>query len=259
MDTLVEDLQVVLARCSHIVYCTTDLGHQLSQVSHSLGSHCTCILNELVAECGQLCVVNHSVGIQPPLTQQGSYERSDQTTDINKYVEDLETRITLALCNSQSLGTLLSSLSLEVVIHLTNDCLQVTLEQTVTKCDQEQSEAGQNQQPSGVTSSCQNRNRQQHITGCHYHQTRLNGSLVVLRAVSDETTNQSQQIDTCIEYRVDSTADCLVQTELRAEEQYQHCIHNIVAKTLTHITQSSSQQTFGMSFEHNLKNVLVKY
>ena len=259
VDTLVEYLQVVLARCEHIVYCTTCLGHQLRQVSHSLGSHCTCILNELVAECGQLCVINHIIGIQPPLTQQRSNERSDQTTDIDKYVENLETRITLALCQSQSLGTLLGSLSLEVVIHLTNDCLQVALEQTVTKCNQEQCEAGQSQQPSGVTISCQDGNRQQHVTACHHDQARLNRTLVILLVVSDITTYQCQQIDTSVEYRIDSTADCLVQTELRAEEQHQHCIHNIVAKTLTHITQSSSQQTFGMSFEHNLKIVLVKY
>ena len=152
-----------------------------------------------MAECWELRVVDHIVSLEPPLAKQWSNEWSDNTTNVDKYVEDLETRVTLILSSLQRLLALLCSLSLEVVVHLTYDSLQVTLEQTVTKGDDKESQTGKWQQPADVCSGGKDRNREQHITCCHNHQTRHNSTLVVLGLIGDITTYKSQDVDTGVE------------------------------------------------------------
>ena len=103
-----------------------------------------------MAKCRELCVVDHSVSLEPPAAEERCYERSDETSDINEYIEDLETGVTLVLGFCECLRAYLCSISLEVIVHLTNDCLKVALEKSVTECDKEEGYAGHRKKPADV-------------------------------------------------------------------------------------------------------------
>ena len=74
------------------------------------------------------------MGLEPPAAQERGYERSDESTDIDEYVEDLEAGVTLSLRFLKSFRTFLRCLGLEIVVQLTDHGLQVSLEQTVAEC-----------------------------------------------------------------------------------------------------------------------------
>ena len=105
-----------------------------------------------------------SVDLKPPRAQQRSNERSDKTTNIDEDIENLETRVALSLGNAQCLFTLLGSLRLEVVVHLSYDGLQVALEQTVTEGNEEQCHTRQWQQPRDVSRRSQDGHREDDIS-----------------------------------------------------------------------------------------------
>ena len=100
-----------------------------------------------MAEFGQLCVIDHIVCLEPPLTQQGSYEGGNQSTYVDEDIENLEAGVALALGDTQCLRTLLGRFGLEVVVHLTDNSLQISLEETITKGDEEEGQTGERQQP----------------------------------------------------------------------------------------------------------------
>ena len=152
MYPLVEDLQVGLTRSSHVVDITARSSHQGVQVGRSLFTHARRIVDEPMAEFGQLCVIDHIVCLEPPLAQQRSYEGSNQTTHVDEDIENLEARVALALGDTQCLRTLLGRFGLEVVVHLTDNSLQISLEETITKGDEEEGQTGERQQPHLVVS-----------------------------------------------------------------------------------------------------------
>ena len=91
MDTFVEDLEIASARLSKVVDATTCSSHSSSEVVHSFSTHCSAVVDKFVAECREVRIVNEAVFAEPPRAKQWSYEWSDKTTDVDEYVEDLET------------------------------------------------------------------------------------------------------------------------------------------------------------------------
>ena len=86
-----------------------------------------------MAERGEVGVVEHVVCLEPPLAEQRCHKRSYESADVDEDVEDLEARVAAAFRLAQGVLALESRLSLEVVVHLTDDSLQVALEQAVAE------------------------------------------------------------------------------------------------------------------------------
>ena len=111
-----------------------------------------------MAEGRKLRVVHKIVGVQPPLTQKWSDERGDETTDIYEHIKNLEAGITLRLGLGKCLGAFLCRFCLKVVVHLSDDSLKVTFEETVAKRNEKQRKAGQRKKPGYVAGSGKHRN-----------------------------------------------------------------------------------------------------
>ena len=241
VDTGVEDLQVALAGGLHVgrVEVGVVLAHPGGEVGHLGGVHAGGIAEVLMAEGGQVAIVGHAVAAQPPLAQRRSHEGSQHTADIDEHVEDLESRITLALSQGQSLGALLGGLGFEVVVHLAHNGLQVALEEAVAAGNDQQGGAGddQHRRHRHAVGAVAGRNRQHHIADGHGDQAGDDGALVVLQLVGDDTAGQSHHVDAEIEDGVDDGRHIVADAKLRAEEEQQYGIHNIVAEALAHITQ----------------------
>ena len=199
MDTLVENLEVVLAGAGQVGHVAAGSCHQGIEVIESGLTHLGTVVDKLVAQGRQLGIVGHTVRTQPPLAQQRSHKRGNESAHVDKYIEYLESAVAFALGLLQGFGALLGSFGLEIVVELAHDGLQVTLEQTVTEGYEEERETGEREQPCHVSASSQDRNRQQHIACSHDNQTGLDGTFVVLRTVGNDTAYQRQQIDTGIE------------------------------------------------------------
>ena len=194
MYTSVEHLKVAVAGGFHVAHVKTTLVHLLHQrgeVGHLFAGHVGAFFQVLVAQCGQTCIIDHTLDAEPPLAQQGGNERGNQTTDVDEYVENLETRIAAILDRLDLfLGLALgNSIGLHVVVHLTHDSLQVTLEQAITEGDQEQGHAGEHEQPHVIAGRMYNGDCQKHITNGHDHETPLDSTFVILGAVGNETAD----------------------------------------------------------------------
>ena len=150
MNTFIKYLQILCARSSHIGSFTHTLWHQLVQVTHSLGRHTVCTFCYIfMAQSRKTSIVD----------QQRSDKRSDKSTNIDKYIKYLESGISLALSFNQFLFPLLCSLCFKVIVHLTYNGLKISLEQTITKCDEEQGNTSKCKQPWCITCIGSNRNR----------------------------------------------------------------------------------------------------
>ena len=73
--------------------------------------------------------------LQPPFTKEWSNEWRNETTDINEYIENLETRVTLLFGFCKSFWTFLSSCFLKLIVHLADNCLKIAFEQTIAECN----------------------------------------------------------------------------------------------------------------------------
>ena len=80
---------------------------------------------------------------EPPASQERGNEGGNETTDVDENVEDLEPGVALTISKTESFLALFGSLGFKVVVHLTHNGLQVTLEKTVTKSDEQQSKASE--------------------------------------------------------------------------------------------------------------------
>ena len=251
VDTCIEYIQILCTERSHIGrHRTTYLDDQFRHVVEAVGSHTRTFLKILMAQRRKVSIISQVMNLQPPFPQQRSDERRNQTTDIDEYIKYLETGVTTASGNLQSFRALFCGFFLEIVIHLTDNRLQITFEQTVTESNQEQGKTCQRKQPTDVGFCRQYRNRKDNVSQRHHYQSGHDSSLIVLCFVGDDTPNQAQYIDTAIKYRIDNGAGFIAQTEFGAEEQYQHGIHDVIAKTFAHVRYCCSQQTFWMIFKH---------
>ena len=148
-----------------------------------------------MAEFGQVGVVSQTVGVKPPAAQHWCNEGSQKCAHINKYVEDLETRVALSLCPLQTVGALLGSIGLEVVVHLSDNGLQVALEQSVATGNECKRKNGEGQQPRHVAGRSQHRNGKQHVARSHDDKAPGDGAFVVLSAVGNDAAHEAQHVD----------------------------------------------------------------
>ena len=75
-----------------------------------------------MTECREACIVVKAISLEPPVTYPYSHEGSKDPPDIDEHIEDLEARITYFGVD-------------RVVVHLTDKCLEVPLEETITEGD----------------------------------------------------------------------------------------------------------------------------
>ena len=75
----------------------------------------------------------------------------------------------------------------------------------------------------------------------------------VFSLIGNDTACQCQNIDRCIERGIDISGSRFRQPELRRDKQCKDCHHNIEAKTLSHISQSGSNQTIRVLAKHKNK------
>ena len=221
MDTLVEDGDVVGAESSGVSENITFLHHSRHGLCELLG--CLTISEELVAQTGHISVIDKVMRLQPPFAEERGDERSEETTDVDEDVENLEAGVAAILSLCECLGTLLGSLFFELIVQFADDGLQVALEQTVTEGDEQQSHTGDNQdgpptstavEDSTLCGLAEQRNSHHHIADSHDNQTPLDGLVVVLGLVGDDTAHQTQHVDAEIEDGVDDAGGSIGKTEL---------------------------------------------
>ena len=79
--------------------------------------------------------------------------------------------------------------------------------------------------------------RQDAVAQSHHDDTPYDGTLVVLRTVGDDTAGQRKHINQEVEDGEHDAGNLVGHTELGADEQRQHGIHNVIAEALTHVAQ----------------------
>ena len=225
VDALVEDFQV-----GGGIEGGTGQGDFVRDVRVLAGQVAEISVDGLVAELGKVGVIQEAVHLEPPLADQRGDERSDEATDVDKHVEDLEAGVALVLGDSEGFGTLLGLFGLEVVVHLSHDGLQVALEQAVAEGDHRQGEACEGQEPARIGGRGGDGNGQEDVSRRHDHETLLDGALVVLGPVSDDAAHQGEDIDGGVEDGIDQTGRCVADAELGGEEQGKDRIHDVVAE-----------------------------
>ena len=174
---------------------------------------------------------------QPPVTDTYSHKGCEDPPDVDEHVEDLEASVTSALIAG-------------IIIHLTDEHLQVPLEETITESDDTQTDASKREVESEVRYWRRRGDSDQHVAESHDDQTSDDRSLVLLRAVSDDATDESQQVDRGIEGRVNVPCRLLTQTELGRDEERQDRHHDVEAEALSHVRERGRDQSLRMIFEH---------
>ena len=86
------------------------------------------------------------------------------------------------------------------------------------------------------------------ITYGHHYDTPYDGALVVLCAVGNDSARQSEHIYEEVKHREHDARHLVRDTELRADEQNQHGIHDVIAEALTHIAQGCRNKALGVFF-----------
>ena len=141
---------------------------------------------------GEVGIVDHCVGIEPPGAEHRSHKWGDKAADVDEYIENLETRISL----SGIFG---------IVVKLTHYGLQVAFEETVAEGYKEQGDAGESEKPGGVLRFGKNGNRKDDITYGHDYKALDDGAFVVLGFVGNGTADECEHIDAAVETRVDDS------------------------------------------------------
>lgn len=258
VDAGVEHVEILLAEGGHV-------GEMIARELHLAGQRLQVggirlgqgAVDEGVAEAWQVGVVGQLVHVEPPRAQQWRDERRCQGTHIDEHIEDLESSVALSLCPLQALCALTGGVALKVVVHLSDDGLQVALEQTVAHRDEDEGEDGEREQGGVVLGSGEDGHRQAHITQRHDQETAHDGALVVLGAVGDDTAHEAHYIDCGEEEGGNQAAGLVGQSEFGTEEECQHGVHDVIAEALAHVAEGCKEQSFGMVFEHRLLDLVV--
>ena len=156
------------------------------EVLHSLCRHVSTFTQVLMTESRKLSAIVKAIATQPPVTDTYSHEGCEDPPDVDEHVEDLEASVTSALIAG-------------IIVHLTDEHLQVPLEETITESDDTQTDASKREVECEVRYWRRRGDSDQHVAESHDDQTSDDRSLVLLRAVSDDTTDESQQVDRGIE------------------------------------------------------------
>ena len=237
VNARVETLKIVRAERSHVghLIAVERVVGQRRKVLHIIALQR--VVQETVTQTRKVGIVDETVEFQHRTAQQRSHERRNHTADVDENVENLKTAIATRLGNRQFLGTLLGGLSLEVVIHLTHDGLQIALEQTITGSNEQEGKARQYKHPRGNCARVATKHgqRQDGIARCHDDKTRHDGSLEVLQLVGHHTAGQAEHVDAEVEDGVNPAGSTVADAEFRCQEQQQHCVHNVVTESLAHV------------------------
>ncbi len=258
MDAGVEGVEVVLAEGGHVGEVVAGELHLLGECLEvaAVGAAQRSV-DEGVAEAWQVSVVGEVVHIEPPRAEQRRNERSGQRTHVDEDVEYLEARVALALCPLQAVGALACGVALKVVVHLSDDGLQVALEEAVAAGDEHQGEDGEREQGGGVLGCGEHGDGQAHIAQGHDQEATHDGALVVLCAVGDDAAHEAHDIDGGQEQGGDEAARLVGQAKLGAEEECQHGVHDVIAEALAHVAEGCEKQSFGMVLEHRFMVFVV--
>ena len=149
-----------------------------------------------------------------------------------------------------SLGALGLGFGLEVVIHLSDDGLQVALEEAITEGDEQQSEAGQGQQPADVALGGEDGDGEDDVAGGHDDEAGADDGFIVLGAIGNDAAHEAKHIDAAIEDGVDDGTGLVAQSEFGAEEEHQHGIHDVIPEAFAHVGEGGRDESLGMVFEH---------
>ena len=103
----------------------------------------------------------------------------------------MESGVPFVFCDFEGLRAFLGSFGFEIIIHLADNCLQISFEQTVSECNQEKCKTGKGQQPGGVGCRSKNWNGKNNVSGGHYNKTCFNSSFVILSAVSNQPSDKT--------------------------------------------------------------------
>ncbi len=193
---------------------------------------------ELMAHGGERRVVHHAVDIKPPRAQHGSHEGGDETADVDEHIENLEARIALRCVAG-------------IVVQLTHDSLKVAFEKTVAEGYEEERHGCHSKKHIGVVACGHHRHGEHNVAEGHDDKTPDDGAFVVLRLVGDGAAHKAEHIDAGVEHGVDQGAFLFREAEFGAQEEHQHCIHDVVAETFAHVAQGRWNKAFGMVFKHN--------
>ncbi len=221
VDTGVEHVEVGGAELGDIACrVASHRGDEGVEVVEILGVHAVGDAQVLVAECRKGGVVHEAVLSQPPAAEHRGHKRGHYAAD--EHVEDLESGIALRRIAG-------------IVVKLADNSLEVTLEQTVSECDEEERSARQRQQPRLVACSGEDRNGEDHISQCHHYQTPDDGRLVVLCLVGDDTAHKAQYVDSRVEEGINKGAGLFGESEFRTQEEHEHRVHDVVAEPFAHV------------------------
>ena len=228
VESGVECFEVVLGKGGHVGRSTVEayLGGQFGKTSfYHFGGHRSVV--ELVAQGGQVGVVGEALCAQPPVAYSHGCHRGEHAADVDEHVEDLET------------GVAQFSVFL-VVVELADECLQVALEQSVTECDDHQGADDNGFRADGWDG-------QNDVSQGHDQDTGGDGAFVVASAVGDQTSHHGQNIDRCIEERINFSGAFPVDAEFRHKEKGQDRHHGVKSETFAHVRQRGGDKAFGLS------------
>lgn len=239
MDAGVEHLEVLRAERLDVSHVVTDvLGDHRVEVVEVLIVHAVSDAEILVAHCGEVSVIAHAVNAEPPAAQHGGHEGGHEATDVDEHVENLEAGVTL--------GSVLG-----VVIELSDDGLEVALEEAVAECDQEQSHASDCEEPAVSGGSGEDGDGEDDVAGGHHQEAGDDGTLIVLSAVSDYAADEAEHVDAGVEEGVYEGALLLGEAEFGTQEQHEHGVHDVIAKALAHVAEGGGYQAGGLVFKHS--------
>ena len=239
MEAAVEDIKVLTDESLKVGDFITQryLSGKALKVLHSLCWHVSTFTQVLMTESRKLSAIVEAIVTQPPVTDTYSHKGCEDPPDVDEHVEDLEASVTSALIAG-------------IIVHLTDEHLQVPLEETITESDDTQTDASQREVEGKVRYWRRRGDSDQHVAESHDDQTSDDRSLVLLRAVSDDATDESQQVDRGVEGRVNVPCRLLTQTELGRDEERQDRHHDVEAEALSHISERGCDQSLRMIFEH---------
>ena len=239
MEAAVEDIKVLTDEGLKVGDFITQrhLSGEALKVLHSLCWHVSTFTQVLMTESRKLSAIVEAIVTQPPVTDTYSHKGCEDPPDVDEHVEDLEASITSALIAG-------------IIVHLTDEHLQVPLEETITESDDTQTDASQREVEGEVRYWGRCGDSDQHVAESHNDQTSDDRSLVLLRAVSDDATDESQQVDRGVEGRVNVPCRLLTQAELGRDEERQDRHHDVEAEALSHVRERGRDQSLRMIFEH---------
>ena len=192
-----------------------------------------------MAHLGEIGIVDHIVGVEPPAAQHGRYERCDEAADVDEHVENLKT------------GVALRAIS-RIIIQLAYDSLQVALEKAVAESYQEKGAAGEGKKPRSIALIGHDGHGEDGVAQSHNDQTGNDSALEIACFISDKATHKAEDVDTGIEKRIDECGLVAAEAEFRAQEEHEDSVHDVITESLAHVAQRGRNKALGVVCKHRI-------